>query len=183
MRILFIHGYLGGAFGSTATELQRQLGARAQVFAPAFSNDIQHHDSILRNIEQAQRLIEEERIDLVLGSSMGGFTTLYLTSVPRILINPCMKPSEQFGTLHLGDTSTQEIAKYRELEEQLNPTPEDRANTWAFFALEDELFSYREHFFALFGSDKAFDTEGSHRNNPQRIQADIIPLIERILAP
>lgn len=182
MKILFIHGYQGGAFGSTATELKRQLGERAQVFAPAFSNDIQQFENILANIQEAQRLVDEEQIDLVIGSSMGAFATLYLREVARMVINPCMKPSEQFGTLYLSDTSVRDIRLYQAWEEQLNPTREERERTWAFFAEADELFSYREHFCKLFDADKAFTTKGSHRNSPQRIEEDIIPLIERIFA-
>lgn len=115
LRILFIHGYKGGAFASTATELKQQLGNKATLFAPAFSNEIEKFDNILANIAQAQTIIEQEKIDLVIGSSMGAFTALNLTGIPKIVINPCMKPSEQFGKPHLVSTSNEEVAKYVEL--------------------------------------------------------------------
>lgn len=91
-----------------------------------------------------------------------------------------MKPSEQFGKPHLVSTSNEEIAKYVELEEKIKPTQEEQEQTWALFAEEDELFSYKELFCTLFDKKKAFTTTGTHRNNPQRIKEDIIPLISLI---
>lgn len=180
LRVLFIHGYSGGEFGTTATELKQQLGNKSTVFAPAFSNEIEKFDNILANIAQAQTVIEHEKIDLVIGSSIGAFTALNLTGIPKILINPCMKPSEQFGKPHLVSTTDEEIAKHLELEEKLKPTEEEQEQTWAFFAEENELFSYKELFCTLFDEKKAFTTKGTHRNNPQRIKEDIIPLISLI---
>lgn len=180
LRILFIHGYNGGELGSTATELKKQLGDKAIVFAPAFSNEIQLFDNILANIEQAKMLIENEKIDLVIGSSMGAFAALNLTDIPKILINPCMKPSEQFGKHHLVSTTAEEVAKYVELEQKLKPSKEEQKQTWAFFADDDELFSYKELFCMLFDEMNAFSTEGIHRNNPQRIKEDIIPFITKL---
>lgn len=181
LRILFVHGYNSGAFGFTATELQHQLGKRAVIFAPAFSNGVERFENILANIRQAQTLIDYEGIDLVVGSSMGGFTTLRVKGVPRIIINPCMKPSEQFDKLELVSTTDEDIAKYAELEQKLAPTKEEEEQTWALFADEDELFSYKTEFQNLFGMKNCLQVPGGHRNNSTRVKEHIIPLIDTLL--
>lgn len=180
-RIPFIHGYSGGAFGATATELQRQLGEGATLFAPAFSNELSSFENMLANIHQAQMLVDNEGIDLVIGSSMGGFTALRIKECPKIVINPCMKPSERLHLPEFGNATQTEIDKYNRLEETLAPTPFEVDNTWALFAENDELFSYRWLFDQLFDSSHALSVPGGHRNNPARIRENIIPLLEKTL--
>lgn len=180
-RILFIHGYGGGAFGATATNLQRQLGEDATLFAPAFSNELSSFDNMLANIQHAQMVVENEGINLVIGSSMGGFTALRVKGCPRIVINPCMKPSELLYLPEFGNATQTEIDKYIHLEEALIPSPFEVDKTWALFAENDELFSYRWLFNQLFDSSHAFSVPGEHQNNPIRIRENIIPLIQEIL--
>ncbi len=157
------------------------MGNKATVFAPAFSNEIQSFDAVLANIAQAQTLIEHEKIDLVVGSSMGAFIALNLTGIPKIVINPCMKPSEQFGKPHWIPAKEEEIAKYVALEEKIHPTKEEQERTWAFFAEEDELFSYKTEFQNRFGERHCMWVPGGHRNNPQRIKEHTVPLIISLL--
>jgi len=179
-RILFVHGYNSSSLGFTANELRRQLGEEAVVFAPSFSNKLEQFDNILANIEQAQAVVDYEGIDLVIGSSMGAFTALRVKGVPRIIINPCMKPSEQFERLLFNETTTEEIAKYVDLEQNLTPTELEQEQTWALFADEDELFSYKAEFQSLFGATNCLQVPGEHRNNSQRVREHIIPLIETL---
>ena len=42
--------------------------------------------------EQILNFIDEFKIDLVIGSSLGGFITLTLNGIPRFVINPCWDP-------------------------------------------------------------------------------------------
>lgn len=179
MKILFIHGLNGGQNGGTATELRSQLGAQTQLYAPAFSNDLTTFDNALANIELAKHIISQEKIDLVVGSSMGGFTALHLSGIPTIVINPCMKPSEQFGTL-LPEISEMELERYRELEACLAPSDYEKKNTYGLFALEDELFSFRDQFSTLFGRQNIMSMPGTHRNTADRVRDYIMPLIIRV---
>lgn len=179
MKILFIHGLNGGQNGGTATALKSQLGEQAQVFAPAFSNDLHTFDNALANIELAKRTVSEEGIDLVIGSSMGGFTALQLSGVPTIVVNPCMRPSEHLAGLMPGMTP-EELDKFRKLEDGLNPSDYAKENTYALFAMEDELFSYKSLFNSLYGAQNLSSIPGTHRNSPERVRDYIVPLITSI---
>lgn len=136
---------------------------------------------MLANIQQAQTVVDNEGIDLVIGSSMGGFTALRIKECPKIVINPCMKPSERLHLPEFGNATQNEIDKYNRLEETLAPTPFEVDNTWALFAENDELFSYRWLFDQLFDSSHALSVPGGHRNNPARIRENIIPLLQKTL--
>ena len=92
-----------------------------------------------------------------------------------------MKPSELLYLPEFGNATQTEIDKYIHLEESLAPSPFEVKNTWALFAENDELFSYRSLFDQLFDSSHAFAVPGEHRNNPIRIRENIIPLIQEIL--
>ena len=181
LRILFIHGYNSSSLGFTANELRLQLGEKAVVFAPSFSNEIERFDNIVANIKQAQTVVDYEGIDLVIGSSMGAFTALRVKGTPRIIINPCMRPSEQFDRIFLTNTTTEDIAKYVDLEQNLAPTKLEQEQTWALFADDDELFSYKTEFQSRFGITNCLQVPGGHRNNSQRVKDHIIPLIETLL--
>lgn len=179
LHILYIHGYGSGADGNSATLLRRHLGNKAEVFAPEFSNEFTYFDSLIDNVLHAQGIIDSKQIDLVVASSMGAFTALQLQDIPTILINPCMKPSEHFGAL-LPEITMHEKRKYEEAEETLAPSAQSKAQTYGFFANDDELFSYASLFSSIFDPNHLYAIEGSHQNDEHRIQHILVPFIEQL---
>lgn len=179
LRILYIHGYGSGENGITANEIQRKLGLRAIVFSPGFSNELSNFDNMLLNIQKANEAVKSKNIDLVIASSMGGFTAMQVSGARKILINPCMVPSDIFQLNILPDTSEQEIERYMEMEKR-SVSSEEKELTYSLFATNDELFSYKERFETLYDPAKSFSMEGKHVISPKNIREDLIPLIESI---
>lgn len=179
LHILFIHGYGSGANNLTGSEIQRKLGNKAHVFMPGFSNELEKFENMEQNIRKATDFVREHKIDLVIGSSMGGFTAMQVPGVNKILVNPAMVPSDIFNLGMLEDISETEIHKYRQLENRA-VSKEEAALTYALFATDDELFSYKERFERLYDPQKSFQMRGKHVISPKNIREDLLPLIERI---
>ena len=95
-------------------------------------------------LKQIRETVEREGIDMVVGSSLGGFLTLLTMGIRRIVINPCYSPSQVLPKLEphngLPAPSAEMIATYAECEPMLKAFPEEeRQLVTAYFAEEDEL--------------------------------------------
>lgn len=179
IKILYIHGYGSGENSITGSEIQRKLGDKAKVFMPGFSNEVEKFHNMLANIQKAQDFVSENKIDLVIASSMGGFTALQVKGVRKILINPCMVPSDIFRMEILPDISNAEIEKYLEMENQ-TISLEEINMTYSLFATHDELFSYKQRFDQLYDASKSFSMPGKHVISPKNIRENLLPLINQL---
>lgn len=180
LHILYIHGYGSGENSITGSEIQRKLGDKAKVFLPGFSNELSLFENMEKNILKAQDIVDNENIDLVIGSSMGGFTAMQITGVPKILINPCMVPSDIFRLGILDEEiSDEEIAKYEAVEGRA-VSDKEKELTYSLFATNDELFSYKERFETLYEPAKSHSMPGKHVISPRNIREYLLPLIESI---
>lgn len=179
IQILYIHGYGSGENSITGCEIQRKLGEKAKVFMPGFSNEVENFENTLANIQKAQDFVNDNKIDLVIASSMGGFTALQVTDVRKILINPCMVPSDIFRLEILPDISEAEIEKYVEMENR-SISLEEKKMTYSLFATNDELFSYKDRFDQLYDASKSFSMPGKHVISPKNIRENLIPLINQL---
>ena len=129
-KLLYIYGYGGSATGSTVTMLKRLMpeGYAIEAFTYTQADCAKAREEILT-------YIDEHGIDLVMGSSLGGFITLTLTGVPRIAINPCWKPSVELPKI---GAAPELVATYAPFEEAIE-RPADADLVQAYFADADEL--------------------------------------------
>lgn len=87
-KILFIHGFGSRGLGNKSRALQDCFGP-GQVLAP----DLSPHPT--QAIIQLQDLIDTQDVDLLLGSSLGGYYATWLNrrrSIPAVLVNPAVMP-------------------------------------------------------------------------------------------
>lgn len=180
IKILYIHGY--GSIGNsrTALEIGKNMIGKAEVFSPAFSNDLEFSENAKKNIEKAKEFILKNDIKLVVASSMGAFTATFISSIPTILINPCLKPSEQLDQRIALNISSEEKEKYREMENRII-TEEYKTMVYGVFANNDELFSYKSLFEEIYDKEKIFTIEDGHRISTDNIREVVVPLIEQII--
>ena len=136
-KILYVYGYGGSASGSTVTMLKRLMpeGYTVESFTYTQADFVKARQEILD-------YIREHNIDLVIGSSLGGFIALTLNGVPRIVVNPCWYPADELPRIDVSDEIVRTYAPYnRWVEEHI--TPDDRPLVHAFFGDQDELFGER----------------------------------------
>lgn len=143
-KLLYIHGYNGSPEGSSCQLFRKYMPQDEwQVIGMDYTQD--DCDVALREIRET---IEREGIDLVVGSSLGGFLTLLTTGIERIVINPCYSPSIELPKLgpHNGlpAPSKEMIATYEAFEPQLKTFgDEERFLITGYFAEDDELLDDR----------------------------------------
>ncbi len=173
-KILYIHGLKRGDSNiesRTATTLRSALDSKKySVIAPIFPTNGREALTL------AKRIICEEHIDIVVGSSLGGFTALLLRDIPKIVTNPCIRPD-----LELPKRGNSAIAQsYSELVDSLwdNITPEEQEQTIGVFSDKDELFSYRDEFLQHYS--KVLDIEDGHRMSEQNIHQVLVSIINEL---
>lgn len=88
--MMYIHGFLSGANGSKREQLQKHFEGKYRVIAPEV--DANPESSLLRINE----IIEQEKPQLIVGTSLGGWMTLMCNSQDAVLVvvNPCLNPKE-----------------------------------------------------------------------------------------
>ncbi len=174
-RVLFVYGY-GGSPQSTMCQLFRE-------FFPADGFEVvsfvyPQHDCA-QAVAFLEQVIEREHIDLIVGTSLGGFIALCLnTPVPKFVVNPCMRPTVELPLLtprpdHPDDVqpSLELVATYAPFERQLFAVSHLDEPIIGFFAEGDELLGtkYVENFAARFGP--AHMIPGSHFGNRPGVRA------------
>ena len=200
MKILYIHGLGSGKYSETPKRLQAAL-PEAEVIVP----------EIPINPHEAQRFLEKNflndtSIDLVVGSSLGGFYSLLLKHHKKLLANPAIFADEDIAQgIGLGEqeflcerengAKTYVIdegfikglrAIRRKIYEADPPRPglpeqEQVKNTWAIFADHDELLAHHDDFCLLFDPAHALRMKGEHRLSEENVRQDILPLLGKIL--
>ncbi|MCQ2258569.1 MAG: hypothetical protein MJZ41_11355 [Bacteroidaceae bacterium] len=143
-KLLYIHGYNGSPNGSSCNLFRKYI---PQDEWQVIGMDYTENDCAVA-LQQIRETIESEGIDLVVGSSLGGFLTLLTTGIKRIVINPCYLPSVELPKLgpHNGlpAPSKEMVATYAAFEPQLKTfSDEERFLITGYFAEEDELLGDR----------------------------------------
>lgn len=99
-KILYIHGFCSSAQTATVGRLREVFGGTCQVHAI----DVNHHPA--ESIGLIEAYVAEHGIDLLLGTSLGGYYTLCsCVACPKVAVNPATNPEvmlnhpEMFGHL------------------------------------------------------------------------------------
>ena len=86
MKVLYVHGYNSNA-NSTTSKLIREL---SDFEVHTITYNPEHPIEAIKDI---RNYCKKYKIDLIIGSSLGGFLTMNCFGYKRIVINPCFKPS------------------------------------------------------------------------------------------
>lgn len=178
--ILYIHGFGSDENSNTSQVLRKSLSNNYKVLTHSFSNNYELFESMSSNIAKAKELIETMEIDLVVASSMGGFIAKECPDVKKILINPCMKPSEHLRFRIAPNISEEQLNEYRLQEYLFKPTPYCFKHTYGLFSTKDELFSYKDYFDTIYNPDNSFSIDGEHRISTINIEDVLVPLIHKV---
>lgn len=156
MNIVYIYGWNSSPNSDTGKVLQA-LFPKHNVISPEYD---QHNP--IEAIEYFNNFIPENKINALVASSFGAFIALNIRHVIfRFLINPCIKPSIELPKLE--EVSLDFISQCQKIENlEIIVDDEDMRFTTAFFATEDELFSYKTTYLAQ-GYFNFFDLE--HENH------------------
>ena len=92
INILFIHGLGSSSKSSTGQLLHDMSNEQMMIYNPSFSL------SPKKAIEEINKLIDDYHIDMVIGSSLGGFYALQCDCNYGVVINPALTPINDIKT-------------------------------------------------------------------------------------
>ena len=144
--LLYIHGFGSCGSGNIVTELKQLFGAE-DVLSP----DLPHAPK--EAMEVLEQLISSNLVDLLVGSSLGGFYSEWLNQqhqIPCVLINPSTRPDITL-TKYIGsveDWCTGKVFEWTEdLVAQLMPFKRERPDPSEHYLVllqtGDEILDYR----------------------------------------
>ncbi len=187
--VLYVHGFASSGQSGTVTRL-RTVMPQCKVIAP----DLPVHPE--EAMALLQRICEEERPDLIIGTSMGGMYTEQLRGFDRICVNPALEMGETMKA-H-GMTGTQQfqnprldgvqefyvdkalIKEYRDRSERRfeGLTDDDRQRVWGVFGDKDDVVDtfdmFSEHY------PQATHFHGEHRMDDRSFMHSVVPVIRWI---
>lgn len=165
-RILFIHGFGSCSNGEKSAALKKYFGADT-LLAP----DLDTHPSSA--IHTLQRILSSEPVDLLIGSSLGGFFAVWLNRarpLPTVLINPAMQPWETLAAfigLNRNWCTGEAFELAREHLDTLHAmarTPDPaREQYLVLLARHDEVLDYRDAARRFAAFDVRLDETDGHR--------------------
>ncbi|MCR5365718.1 MAG: esterase [Prevotella sp.] len=187
--VLYVHGFASSGQSGTVTRL-RTVMPQARVIAPDLP--VNPHEAIAL----LHTICEQEKPDLIIGTSMGGMYTEQLRGFDRICINPALEIAETMRA-H-GMTGTQQfqnprldgiqefyvdkalVKEYREVSEQRfqGLTPDDEQRVYGLFGDKDDLVDTRGMFSEHYSRHTSF--HGEHRMDDQSYMHSVVPVIRWI---
>ena len=174
INVLYVHGLNSSGNSSTAKLLGQYLdNSKYKVFS--FTYDYNKPDMAF---SQLKTHIRANHIDIVIGSSLGGFMTLKLRNVMKIAINPCCDPVKELPKLGVSQSVTD---NYERISSSLwnNVDAEEREITFGIFGTHDELFSYKKEFSSHYNN--VYSMNDGHRISPINIKNVLVPLVYKIV--
>ena len=187
--VLYCHGFASSGQSGTVTRL-RTVMPNARVIAPDLP--VNPHEAIAL----LHTICEQEKPNLIIGTSMGGMYTEQLRGFDRICINPALEIAETMKA-H-GMTGTQQfqnprqdgvqefyvdkalVKAYRDVSEQRfqGLTPEDEQRVYGLFGDKDDLVDtmgmFCEHY------SQATHFHGEHRMDDRSYMHSVVPVIRWI---
>jgi predicted esterase YcpF (UPF0227 family) len=163
--ILYIHGFRSCGLSVKSRALQQYFG-QDQVLTP----DLPHRP--LAAIQHLESLLQQQRVQLLVGSSLGGYFATWLKrehDIPAVLINPAIAPAlllEDYLGTHQDcygrpfEVTPQTLGELRSLH---RPSLGEREAYLVLLQTGDEILDYRQA--ATYYADKEVVIEqgGNHR--------------------
>ena len=188
-KIMYNHGFGSSALSGTVKRI-RQTFPNATVVA----FDIPLHPA--EGLAFLRQKAEEEKPDLIIGTSMGGMYAHQMHGFKRICVNPAVNMSTMSGVLKTGEHKffngrkdnqktfriTRDIIQHHnqiERQQFKNLTDEDRQHVWGLFGINDKTCNTYGLFSKHYPQCRRF--EGEHQLNEKVIKKVVIPLIEEIM--
>ena len=185
--ILYVHGFRSTGNSGTAKNL-RELLPHCKVVSPDLPVNAEEAVALLR------KNCEEEKIDVVVGTSMGGMLAQKLRGMPKILVNPSFFVSETFKK-NMGSVTyfkeredgatefeiTPEIVEsYAKIEKRQfsRISPKEVAITVGAFGNEDKTVNCKDDFLEYYEIIRYF--AGGHRLDKDALKDRIIPTIAEL---
>lgn len=188
-KLLYVHGFASSGSSGTVMTLRRHL-ASWRVIAPDLPVDPFEALELLRSI------VEKEKPDVVVGTSMGGMYAQQLWGVPRIIVNPSFEMSRSllFGKMGRNrytakrqdgatefriDKAVVERFKLMEKTQFDGVNDAEKELVTALFGDKDPVVNFYPLVSELYGKERCVHFNGEHRLNDEVVKKVLVPIIGR----
>ena len=188
---MYVHGFASSGSSGTVMTLRRYL-TEWRVVAPDLPVDP------FEALELLRRMVDEERPDIVVGTSMGGMYTQQLWGVPRIVVNPSFEMSRSllFGKMGKNkytskrkdgvtefriDKAVVERFKLMEKEQFDGITEDEKQLVVGLFGDKDPVVHFQPLMAQLYGEERCRWFAGEHRLNDTVVKKVLLPLIAEMM--
>lgn len=192
MKLVYFHGFASSGASGTV-QLLRHILPSADVIAPDIPVDPEEALPFLR------ALVDEERPDVILGTSMGGMYAQQMHGHLRICVNPAFNMSTMSKTLRTGThkwlngrrdsakefkVTAETIRHFNQMERRQfdGITPADRELCYGLFGINDPYVNpvnayntFMKHYV------HAQRFEGEHQLNEKVMRKTVLPLMKSLL--
>lgn len=190
-KLMYVHGFASSGSSGTVMTLRRYMTGW-RVVAPDLPVDP------FEALELLRRMVEEEKPDIVVGTSMGGMYTQQLWGVPRIVVNPSFEMSRSllFGKMGRNkymskrkDGATEfridktVVERFKEMEKhQFDGVDDNEKNlVVGLFGDKDPVVHFQPLMAQLYGAARCRWFAGEHRLNDTVVKKVLIPLINELV--
>lgn len=194
MKIIYVHGLGSGANSSTGALLR-------EIFIDDTVVCAEMPIKPLEALSYLKDLVNKEKPDLVIGTSLGGFYTMQIAGVKKLLINPALDADNDIkNVIGLGEynyfcTRIDGIQKYIIDEQMIKDLAflknrfynewldwEVKSEIFSIFGNSDNLFSHKDIFKRMFRKTNMFEIDGmGHRLTRDDIKK-VKPIVKNILS-
>lgn len=153
MKVIYIHGFNSAGYGEKVNHLKNFFGSE-NVISINLPYDPQKAISLL---EFLIRNIKNEEPLLLVGTSLGGAYTLYLSykfDLPGVIINPSIKPSEDLKSQVGRQKNYKTEEEYEFTEEHVNFLKKIEIPIYELQKIKDKLYIYLDEEDELLDSRK-----------------------------
>lgn len=162
INILYLHGFASSGNSGAANDIQDCL-PQCNVISPDLPINA------VEALEVVQKITKDNRIDLVIGTSMDGVLALFANCDNVIVVNPTLSVSE-FELLHRFANSYSQLDSIEFIKSRITSV-----NLLALFGTEDDLVDCKEEFLKISPNIRHF--KGGHRLNREAIEEVVVPSI------
>ncbi len=190
-KMMYVHGFGSSGSSGTVMALRHHL-PHWQVIAPDLPVDPFEALELLRSI------VEREKPEIVVGTSMGGMYTQQLWGVPRVVVNPSFEMSRSllFGKMGRNkytskrqdgatefriDKAVVERFKLMEKEQFAGINEEEKRLVIGLFGDKDPVVHFQPLMASLYGEERCRWFSGEHRLNDKIVKNTLLPLLQELL--
>lgn len=190
-KLLYIHGFASSGSSGTVMALRRHM-LSWRVVAPDLPVDP------FEALELLRKTVEEEKPDIIVGTSMGGMYAQQMWGVPRIIVNPSFEMSRSllFGKMGRNkymskrkDGATEfridklvvERFKLMEKNQFDGVTDEEKRLVVGLFGDKDPIVHFQPLMARLYGEERCRWFSGEHRLNDNIVKGVLLPVIYELV--
>lgn len=190
-KLLYIHGFASSGSSGTVMALRRHM-LSWRVVAPDLPVDP------FEALELLRKTVEEEKPDIIVGTSMGGMYAQQMWGVPRIIVNPSFEMSRSllFGKMGRNkymskrkDGATEfridklvvERFKLMEKNQFDGVTDKEKRLVVGLFGDKDPIVHFQPLMARLYGEERCRWFSGEHRLNDNIVKGVLLPVIYELV--